>query len=125
MNPATAGCPFCQPEHVLFENELAYAIADTTPVNPGHLLIIPKRHVSDFFHTTVAEKNSLFSLLDDARCYLEGEHAPDGFNIGINIGVVAGQTIFHVHLHLIPRYKGDTSNPRGGVRGVIPAKQSY
>lgn len=125
MNHSVQNCPFCHPEGILFENELAYSILDKSPVNPGHLLIIPKRHVADFFHCIPAEKIALLSLLDEAKSYLDGKHAPAGYNIGINVGEVAGQTIFHVHLHLIPRYHGDMENPRGGVRGVIPDKQHY
>ena len=122
MNIDSPNCPFCHPEHMLFEDDLAYAIADKFPVNPGHLLIIPKRHVADLFQTTGAERTALLSLLDQAKLYLEGKHAPAGYNIGINVGEVAGQTIAHVHLHLIPRYQGDMQDPRGGVRGVIPSR---
>ena len=125
MSNSSQNCPFCHPEGILFENDLAYSILDNSPVNPGHLLIIPKRHVADFFLCAHAEKDALLSLLDEAKSYLDGKHAPAGYNIGINVGEVAGQTIFHVHLHLIPRYQGDMENPRGGVRGVIPSKQSY
>lgn len=125
MNNSTQDCPFCHPDGILFENELAYSILDKSPVNPGHLLIIPKRHVANFFLCTHAEKDALLSLLDEAKSWLDGKHAPAGYNIGINVGEVAGQTIFHVHLHLIPRYHGDMENPRGGVRGVIPAQQNY
>ncbi len=125
MTDIAETCPFCSPDSVLFENALAYAKLDKYPVNPGHLLIIPKRHVADFFQTTEAEKAAMVSLLDRAKQYVDGEHAPAGYNVGINIGAVAGQTIMHVHLHLIPRYHGDLERPRGGVRGVIPSKQSY
>jgi diadenosine tetraphosphate (Ap4A) HIT family hydrolase len=125
MNNSSQNCPFCNPDHSLLENELAYARPDKYPVNPGHLLIIPKRHVADFFLTTEAEKNALLTLLDEAKHYLDGMHTPAGYNVGINVGEAAGQTIFHVHLHLIPRYHGDVENPRGGVRGVIPPRQSY
>lgn len=125
MNEKLSGCPFCQPVDILFENELAFVILDDNPVNPGHLLIIPKRHVADFFLATEAEKTALLSLLDEAKHYLDGKHAPAGYNVGINVGEVAGQTIPHVHLHLIPRYRGDMQDPRGGVRGVIPDKQHY
>lgn len=125
MNNGSQNCPFCCPEGVLFENELAYAKPDKYPVNPGHLLIIPKRHVADFFLTTEEEKVALLSLLDKAKQFLDGKHAPAGYNVGINVGEVAGQTISHVHLHLIPRYQDDMQNPRGGVRGVIPAQQNY
>ena len=125
MNNGSQNCPFCHPDGILLENALAYAKPDKYPVNPGHLLIIPKRHVADFFRTTEAEKTALLSLLDEAKHYLDGKHAPAGYNVGINVGEAAGQTIMHVHLHLIPRYRGDIENPRGGVRGVIPAQQNY
>lgn len=125
MNADIPNCPFCHPDGILFENELAYAKQDKFPVSPGHLLIIPKRHVADFFLTSEAEKVALLSLLDVAKNYLDGKHTPAGYNVGINVGEVAGQTVPHVHLHLIPRYKGDMESPRGGVRGVIPSKQSY
>lgn len=125
MNNVSQNCPFCNPDGILLENDLAYARPDKYPVNPGHLLIIPRRHVADFFLATTDEKTALMSLLDEAKHYLDGKHAPAGYNIGINVGEVAGQTIPHVHLHLIPRYHGDVENPRGGVRGVIPARQSY
>jgi diadenosine tetraphosphate (Ap4A) HIT family hydrolase len=125
MNDEFSSCPFCYPDGILIENDLAYAKSDKYPVNPGHLLIIPKRHVADFFLTAGAEKIALFSLLDKAKHYLDGKHAPAGYNVGINVGEAAGQTIPHVHLHLIPRYLGDMENPRGGVRGVIPAQQNY
>ncbi len=118
-------CPFCEPDGILLENELAYAKPDKFPVNPGHLLIIPKRHVADYFHTTDAEKAAFLLLLDEAKRYLDEKFAPAGYNVGINVGKVAGQTIMHVHLHLIPRFKDDMENPRGGVRGVIPSRQSY
>lgn len=125
MGTGTQDCPFCQPGRVLFENDLAYAIADKYPVNPGHLLLIPRRHVADYFLTSAGEKVALLSLLDETKHYLDGKYAPAAYNIGINVGEVAGQTIAHVHLHLIPRYRGDTEHPRGGVRGVIPSRQSY
>lgn len=125
VNNAATNCPFCQPKKELFGNDLAYVIADTCPVNPGHLLVIPRRHVADFFETTPEEKQSLLALLDEAKQYLATEYSPDGYNVGINAGEVAGQTVMHVHIHLIPRYRGDTPLPRGGVRGVIPAKQNY
>jgi diadenosine tetraphosphate (Ap4A) HIT family hydrolase len=88
-------------------------------------LHVTRRHVADFFEITADERQALFALLQLAKDLLQREHQPDGFNVGINVGEVAGQTILHVHIHLIPRYRGDTTQPRGGVRGVIPAKQSY
>ncbi len=125
MDQGSQDCPFCRAEDILFENDLAYVRPDKYPVNPGHLLIIPKRHVADFFLMTEAEKAAMLSLLDEAKHYLDGKHAPAGYNVGINVGEAAGQTILHVHMHLMPRYLGDTENPRGGVRGVIPSRQSY
>jgi diadenosine tetraphosphate (Ap4A) HIT family hydrolase len=125
MNNDDQNCPFCHPDSVLFGNELAYVKPDKFPVNPGHLLIIPRRHVADFFLTTPEEKAALLLFLDKAKLYIDGKHTPSGYNVGINVGEVAGQTIMHVHLHLIPRYHGDLENPRGGVRGVIPTRQSY
>lgn len=118
-------CPFCNPENIVLSNELAFAVFDLFPVNIGHLLIIPKRHVSDFFETTLEERAAINQLLEQGKALLEDKHNPDGYNIGINCGETAGQTIFHVHVHLIPRYKGDIDNPRGGVRGVIPEKRLY
>lgn len=125
MDQGPHDCPFCNSDGMLFENDLAYARMDKYPVSPGHLLIITRRHVADFFLTTTGEKAALLSLLDQAKLHLDREHAPAAYNVGINVGEVAGQTIPHVHLHLIPRYRGDMENPRGGVRGVIPSRQSY
>jgi len=119
-------CPFCSKNlKIEKENKLAFAIYDKYPVNEGHLLIIPKRHVSNYFDTTNEERVSMNKLLDECKEMLDQTFSPDGFNIGINCGETAGQTIFHVHMHLIPRYKGDMEDPRGGVRGVIPEKQHY
>ncbi len=118
-------CPFCHPSQVIFENALAFALLDRSPVTPGHVLLIPRRHVVNWFETASGERQALLALADEAHAWLLREHRPDGFNLGVNIGEAGGQTVFHVHLHLIPRYKGDTANPRGGVRGVIPAKQNY
>ncbi len=118
-------CPFCEIESYILENNLSYAIYDKYPVNDGHLLVIPKRHVADYFDLTMEEKNSLIELVDKAKKMLDEKYNPDGYNIGINAGEVAGQTVMHVHLHLIPRYNGDMNEPEGGVRGVIPEKQKY
>lgn len=118
-------CPFCRAEDVLLRNDLAYMRYDKYPVNPGHVLLIPLRHVSSYFDTTPEERQALLALLDQARALLDREFAPAGYNIGVNVGETAGQTVWHVHVHLIPRYPGDVADPRGGVRGVIPAKQSY
>ncbi|ERN53990.1 HIT family protein [Alkalihalophilus marmarensis] len=118
-------CAFCTIQDYLFENNHAYAIYDRYPVTEGHILIIPKRHVADYFEATSTEQAALFELVHTARAFLNDTYSPDGFNIGMNCGEAAGQTIFHAHIHVIPRYNGDMENPRGGVRGVIPAKQSY
>ena len=125
MNHASAPCPFCSLDAVVMRNELAYARFDTAPVNRGHLLLIPLRHEPDFFATTSAERAALLDLLERAKLLLDREFKPDGYNIGVNVGAAAGQTIGHVHVHLIPRYRGDMEDPCGGVRGVIPAKQNY
>ena len=98
---------------------------DKYPVSSGHMLIIPKRHVANFFDTTLEEKLAIFEIIDQCKRKLDEERSPDGYNIGINCGKAAGQTIFHVHVHLIPRYEGDLDNPQGGVRGVIPDKRVY
>ncbi len=118
-------CPFCNDSGAVLASELAIARWDAYPASPGHILIVTRRHVADFFETTAEERQALLALLQQAKDLLLRERQPDGFNIGINIGEVAGQTISHVHVHLIPRYRGDTQQPRGGVRGVIPDKQSY
>lgn len=119
------GCPFCEIAETLTSNDLCLAIYDKFPVNPGHILIIPKRHVADFFDTTVEERQAFNELIERCKKILDDEYSPDGYNIGVNCGESAGQTVFHVHLHLIPRYIGDIDNPRGGVRGVIPNKRIY
>lgn len=121
-NPA---CPFCSTESAVLSNRLAYVRFDLNPVNRGHCLIIPFRHVADFFETTEEERQAMLTLADEAKAMLELKVSPDGYNLGLNVGTVAGQTVPHVHLHLIPRYAGDVDQPRGGVRGVIPSKQSY
>jgi diadenosine tetraphosphate (Ap4A) HIT family hydrolase len=118
-------CPFCGVAEVVLQNDLAFASFDKYPVNPGHLLILPRRHVATWFEATAEEQMALLALVDAGKQLLDGQFAPSGYNIGINVGEVAGQTIMHLHIHLIPRYPGDCPNPRGGVRGVIPTKQSY
>ena len=119
-------CPFCTTDRErIAENELAFAIYDGFPVNPGHALIIPKRHVANFFELTPEERVACFDLLSEVQQAVTSAYRPDGYNVGININEAAGQTIFHVHIHLIPRYQGDVEQARGGVRGVIPEKQGY
>jgi diadenosine tetraphosphate (Ap4A) HIT family hydrolase len=118
-------CLFCRPREPLLENDLVFARYDDFPVSPGHLLLIPRRHVANYFDLTEAEKQAMWQLLDAAKALLDREHRPGGYNVGINCGPVAGQSVPHVHLHLMPRYEGDVADPRGGVRGVIPARQKY
>lgn len=118
-------CPFCDASTAIARNDLAYARFDRYPVSPGHCLLIPLRHVSNFFETTAEEKAALFALIDEMKKRTDVTHTPDGYNIGINVNETAGQTVMHAHVHLIPRYVGDMKDPRGGVRGVIPEKQRY
>jgi diadenosine tetraphosphate (Ap4A) HIT family hydrolase len=101
------------------------AFYDGFPVSPGHVLIIPKRHVASYFDLTSQEREAMTQMMLDVKLKLDERFHPDGYNIGINVGEYAGQSIFHCHMHLIPRYKGDVVNPKGGVRGVIPDKQKY
>ena len=121
-------CPFCKlnPKvEIISETASAVAFLDGYPVSKGHTLIIPKRHVADYFDLTVHEQRALWLLVNRCKQILSSRFSPDGFNVGINVGQAAGQSVFHVHIHLIPRYKGDVENPKGGVRGVIPKKQKY
>jgi len=120
-------CPFCSlpAERFVLQSEHAVVIRDGFPVSPGHTLIIPRRHVPSFFDVTDAERADLMSLLTAARDELERHLHPAGFNIGINDGAAAGQTVPHLHMHLIPRYDGDRDDPRGGVRWVLPDKAAY
>lgn len=118
-------CEFLKNKKIAAENDLAFAIFDGFPVNPGHVLVIPKRHVANYFELTSAEVLAINGLLNEMKAEVEAKFHPDGYNIGVNVGADAGQSIFHVHVHLIPRYEGDVENPRGGVRGVIPSKRSY
>lgn len=110
---------------LLFENETCCAFYDRNPVSDGHLLIIPKQHRVDYFALSQQEQDGLFELLAKAKEYLDKRYHPDGYNIGFNCGLAAGQTVFHCHCHLIPRYTGDLADPSGGVRGAIPHKRHY
>ena len=121
-------CPFCKVEaerEIIASTSLSIAFSDSFPVSPGHALIVPRRHVASFFDLTDDEKQDILKLAGQVKTIIDNEYHPDGYNIGINVGEAAGQSIFHVHMHIIPRYKGDVPNPRGGVRGVIPFKQNY
>ncbi len=121
------GCRFCEVIAApVGSNSLAYAIRDGNPVTPLHTLIIPRRHVESFFDLHGGERNAIFALLDEMKTDIQHKDGTvEGFNIGVNNGEVAGQSVPHVHVHLIPRRRGDVENPRGGVRGVIPRKASY
>jgi diadenosine tetraphosphate (Ap4A) HIT family hydrolase len=125
MDPLT--CPFCNPsrEEIVLANNLCYAHYDEYPVSPGHLLLIPFRHVAGLFDATDAEHAALLALAREAKTLLDERCHPDGYNVGVNVGKAAGQTVMHLHVHVIPRYAGDMEDPRGGVRGVIPEKRVY
>jgi diadenosine tetraphosphate (Ap4A) HIT family hydrolase len=120
-------CPFCvlSESRIIDNTELTTTIRDAYPVAPGHTLIITNRHVASFFDITEAEQLQLFEALDDAKIQVCQEFNPDGFNIGINEGQAAGQTVMHLHLHLIPRYQEDNPDPRGGIRWIFPDKADY
>lgn len=119
-------CIFCKPTNVIINGQYAYSRYDGFPVSRGHCLIIPKRHVQSIFELTDEELKDLYAVLKQTYDYLgNGGYMMDGYNVGINCGRAAGQTVKHLHIHLIPRYKGDVFDPTGGVRGVIPSKQSY
>ncbi len=119
-------CVFCEQfiskKKPLLENELSVAYFDEFPVSKGHILIITKRHVATFFDITSEEQRAIIELLNECKKYLDVEYCPDGYNVGLNCGKLAGQSVMHVHMHLIPRYKGDVENPHGGIRAIIPEK---
>jgi len=120
-------CVFCtlDPGHCISSNRSAVAVADRYPVTPGHSLIIPRRHIASLFETTDEERSEIWLLLEEVRELLTSRHQPAGFNIGVNEGSAAGQTLTHLHIHLIPRYHGDCPDPRGGVRWIFPDKAAY
>lgn len=121
----SGSCPFCNPtSRVVDSNTRAFAIRDAYPVTPGHTLIIPKRHCPDFFHLTPAETADCFALVNGQHRRLLETLKPDGFNIGVNVGDAAGQSVYHAHIHLIPRFHGDHPHPKGGVRYVVPGRGS-
>ncbi len=123
----TENCIFCDlpQERIHYESDLWVVVRDGFPISPGHTLIIPKRHVKDFFEINEHEHSRLQSVINITKEQLDNEFKPDGYNIGINCGAAAGQTVFHLHIHLIPRFNGDRDDPRGGVRWVIPDKADY
>ena len=121
-------CPFCSlPEQEIRDHSKhAIAILDRYPVSPGHTLIIPRSHVLSIFDLTPDVRDDLWRLVDIVRQQLcRTVDSPEGFNIGVNDGTVAGQTVSHAHIHIIPRYRGDVPDPRGGIRGVVPDHMNY
>jgi diadenosine tetraphosphate (Ap4A) HIT family hydrolase len=120
-------CAFCAlpATRVIQRNDSGLVIRDGFPVSPGHTLVVARRHVHSFFELTSLERTDLLSLLDAAKASLDREFSPHGYNVGINDGPAAGQTVPHLHVHLIPRYNGDRPDPRGGVRWVLPEKARY
>jgi diadenosine tetraphosphate (Ap4A) HIT family hydrolase len=124
---ASTECPFCDvaADRVVAGNAHALAIRDAFPVNPGHTLVVPRRHVSSWFESSSEERLAMFALLDRVRLELDEQLRPDGYNIGINVEEAGGQTVMHLHVHLIPRFKGDVDDPAGGVRFVLPERGNY
>ena len=118
-------CIFCELERpILAESELALAFLDSFPISKGHALVVPRRHVRTMFDTDADEYAACFGLTREVCELLQVAHAPDGFNIGVNCEEAGGQSVWHAHIHVIPRYTGDVENPLGGVRNVIPCKDS-
>jgi len=124
-------CIFCEiperkaPSQIIQNFEHCYAIYDQFPVSQGHVLLIPHTHIEDWFAASAPVQLGMVQALNSMKAFLDQKFSPDGYNIGANCGPVAGQTVFHLHMHLIPRYTGDMEDPRGGIRGVIPHKQKY
>ena len=119
-------CIFCIPDReIVCENTHALAFRDAFPISPGHSLVVPRRHVVTIFDLSEAEYAACFLLVLKVKDLLIERHTPDGFNVGVNCGVAGGQSVWHAHIHVIPRFTGDTPSPRGGVRNVIPLKADY
>ena len=123
----TDKCPFCEPDadRVWLENDIGIVLWDAFPVTEGHTLVVPRQHVASIYELPAEEQAALWTLVAEARSRLNEDLAPDGFNIGLNDGEAAGQTILHAHIHIIPRRDGDVNDPRGGVRWIIPEKARY
>ncbi len=121
-------CVFCEIvsyKNHLAENSHAVAFPDAFPLSPGHTLIVPRRHETGYFALTEEEQAAVWALIPQVKTLIEGTNAPAGYNLGVNSGVAAGQTIAHIHLHVIPRYPGDVPDARGGVRWVVPERAAY
>ncbi len=128
MPAMSATCPLCERARrgdLIASNEIAVAFPDKFPVNPGHALIVPRRHVADFFDLATDEQAALWRLVPEVKAAIDVGYTPAAYNIGVNTGPAAGQTVAHVHVHVIPRYPGDVADPRGGIRWVIPARADY
>lgn len=123
----SSGCPFCDLSYdrIIHASENGIVMRDGYPISRGHSLIIPKLHYRDFFSLPEHIRKELFQLIDIAKAELDDELNPNGYNIGINSGRAAGQTVPHLHIHLIPRFTGDMDDPRGGVRWIFPEKAKY
>lgn len=121
------GCAFCDidPSRIVAENDVSFAIRDGYPVSPGHTLVIPRRHFAGWFDANAREHEGMLDLLEVVKAAIDREFSPDGYNIGVNDGPAAGQTVMHLHIHVIPRYQGDVDDPTGGVRLAIPDKGNY
>lgn len=124
---SSSDCPFCQvsPERMFHEGPLVLGLWDGFPVSPGHALLVPRRHVPAWFDATEEEQQELAAAIAAAREAILTRYRPDGFNVGMNLGAAAGQTVGHLHVHVIPRYAGDVEDPRGGVRWVVPERADY
>lgn len=120
-------CPFCDPpgERVFYEDPLVLGLWDAYPVSTGHALLVTRRHVATWFDASPEEHAAVMRGVEVARAEIEKHRKPDGYNVGFNAGQAAGQTVFHLHVHVIPRFRGDVDDPRGGIRWVIPAKAAY
>lgn len=120
-------CPFCNPapDRIILETELVLGLWDGYAVSPGHALLVPRRHVDGWSAATPEEQVGLCKAIAEAQVAIANRYKPDGYNVGFNEGGAAGQTVPHLHIHVIPRYRGDVADPRGGVRWVVPAKADY
>lgn len=121
-------CRFCltrPSRRIMIKGEYGFAAWDRHPASEGHFLVIPYRHFASYFDINDQEREELWRLVEQGRDMCEEKYQPDGYNIGINVGAAAGQSIHHLHIHVIPRYTGDVENPKGGVRGVIPHNKLY
>lgn len=131
MDKVVKDCPFCNINEKIDKNRIIYedstwiAVLDGFPVSKGHTLLIPKRHCETYFDLNDVENGTLCATINVVKRILDTKYNPNGYNIGVNCGKSAGQTVMHCHIHIIPRYDGDVEDPRGGVRGVIPSRMSY